>query len=118
MKCLSINSLGRLATNRSWTCVNCRTQLITNAKTTQHPLARQYATGSSGYSKRQRPRRKRLTVLTAAATAATGAGVLAFTDDIKYGYDATERTGRVAAALAICINEYVLPTYLLCLYNK
>ncbi|KAI1446296.1 ABC1-domain-containing protein [Annulohypoxylon stygium] len=106
MKCLSINSLGRLATNRSWTCVNCRTQLITNAKTTQHPLARQYATGSSGYSKRQRPRRKRLTVLTAAATAATGAGVLAFTDDIKYGYDATERTGRVAAALAICINDY------------
>ncbi|XDG04104.1 hypothetical protein ABKA04_003719 [Annulohypoxylon sp. FPYF3050] len=106
MKCLSINSLGRLATNRSWTCVNCRTQLITNAKTTQHSLARQYATGSSGYSKRQRPRRKRLPVLTAAATAATGAGVLAFTDDIKYGYDATERTGRVAAALAICINDY------------
>lgn len=45
-------------------------------------------------------------MLTAAATAATGAGVLAFTDDIKYGYDATERTGRVAAALAICINDY------------
>ncbi|KAI1093123.1 ABC1-domain-containing protein [Rostrohypoxylon terebratum] len=106
MKCLSINSLGRLATNRSWTCANCRTQLMTNAKTTQRPLARQYATGSSGYSKRQRPRRKRLAVLTASTTAATGVGVLAFTDDIKYGYDATERTGRVAAALAICINDY------------
>ncbi|KAI2463807.1 ABC1-domain-containing protein [Annulohypoxylon bovei var. microspora] len=107
MKCLSVNSLGRLATNRSWTCMNCRTQLlVANTKTTQRPLARQYATGSSGYSKRQKPRRTRVTVLTAAATAATGAGVLAFTDDIKYGYDATERTGRVAAALAICINDY------------
>ncbi|KAI1459206.1 ABC1-domain-containing protein [Annulohypoxylon moriforme] len=107
MKCLSINSLGRLATNRSWTCVNCRTQLlVASSKTAQRPLARQYATGSSGYSKRQKPRKKRLGVLTAAASAATGAGVLAFTDDIKYGYDATERTGRVAAALAICINDY------------
>ncbi|KAI0885732.1 ABC1-domain-containing protein [Annulohypoxylon maeteangense] len=107
MKCLSINSLGRLATNRSWTCVNCRTQLpIASVKTTQRSLARQYATGSSGYSKRQKPRKKKLGVLTATATAATGAGVLAFTDDIKYGYDATERTGRVAAALAICINDY------------
>ncbi|KAI1211514.1 ABC1-domain-containing protein [Annulohypoxylon truncatum] len=107
MKCLSINSLGRLATNRSWTCLNCRTQLVANTKTAQRSLARHYATGSSGYSKRPRPRRKKLTVLTATATAATGAGVLAFTDDIKYGYEATERTGRVAAALAICINDYL-----------
>lgn len=108
MKCLSINSIGRLAGNRSWTCSNCRTQpLVAHIKTTQRSLARQYATGSSHYSKRPPKPRARATVLTAAATAATGAGVLAFTDDIKYGYDATERAGRVAAALAICINEYV-----------
>jgi aarF domain-containing kinase len=39
---------------------------------------------------------------------ATGvlAGVLAFGDQIKYSYDAAERTGRVASGLAICINEY------------
>ncbi|KAI4860372.1 ABC1-domain-containing protein [Hypoxylon rubiginosum] len=107
MKCLSINSIGRLAGNRSWTCSNCRTQpLVAHIKTTQRSLARQYATGSSHYSKRPPKPRARATVLTAAATAATGAGVLAFTDDIKYGYDATERAGRVAAALAICINDY------------
>ncbi|KAI1395057.1 ABC1-domain-containing protein [Hypoxylon fuscum] len=108
MKCLSINSLGRLASNRSWTCSNCRTQLLaTHVKTTQRSIARQYATNSSSYSKRPpKPPRKRITVLTATATAATGAGVLAFTDDIKYGYDATERSGRVAAVLGVCINDY------------
>ncbi|KAI1778698.1 ABC1-domain-containing protein [Hypoxylon cercidicola] len=106
MKCLSINSIGRIA-NRSWTCSNCRTQLlVVHVKTGQRSLARKYATGSSHYSKHPPKPPKRGTVLTAAATAATGAGVLAFTDDIKYGYDATERAGRVAAALAICINDY------------
>jgi aarF domain-containing kinase len=34
-----------------------------------------------------------------------GASTLAFTDDIKSGYEAAERTGRVAVALAVCINE-------------
>ncbi|KAK6950768.1 hypothetical protein Daesc_007293 [Daldinia eschscholtzii] len=53
------------------------------------------------------PPKTRVTVLAAAGTAAAGAGVLAFTDDIKAGYDATERSGRVATALALCINEYV-----------
>ncbi|XXH04309.1 hypothetical protein Hte_010723 [Hypoxylon texense] len=110
MKCLSVNSIGRLAANRSWTCSNCRTQpLLAHVKITHRSLARRYATGtgSSHYSKRPpRPPRARATVLTAAATAATGAGVLAFTDDIRYGYDATERAGRVAAALAVCINDY------------
>ncbi|KAI2618218.1 ABC1-domain-containing protein [Hypoxylon sp. NC1633] len=107
MKCLPINSLSRIARNRSWTCSNCRTQLLlTPVKTTQRSLVRQYATGSSRYSKiPPKPPRTRATVLTAAATAA-GAGVLAFTDDIKYGYEGAERTGRVAAALTICINDY------------
>ncbi|RCI12759.1 hypothetical protein L249_1044 [Ophiocordyceps polyrhachis-furcata BCC 54312] len=31
---------------------------------------------------------------------------LAFTDEIKSGYEAAERTGRVATALVICINDY------------
>jgi len=35
-----------------------------------------------------------------------GAGMLALADDVKQRYEAVERTGRVAAALAICINEY------------
>ncbi|KAI5861134.1 ABC1-domain-containing protein [Durotheca rogersii] len=111
MKCLSVNWLGRIASNRrTWACSNCRIQqlLLARAKTTQHhPLARRYATDSSRYSRRTpKSTRTRVTILTAAASAATGAGVLAFTDEIKYGYDAVERTGRVAAALAICINDY------------
>ncbi|KAI0387017.1 ABC1-domain-containing protein [Hypomontagnella monticulosa] len=108
MKPLSINALGRLASSRSWTCSNCRTRLpVAYVKTTQRSFSRRYATGSSGYSRRSpKPPRTRITVLTAAATAATGAGVLAFTDDIKYGYEGTERAGRVATALAICINDY------------
>lgn len=32
--------------------------------------------------------------------------MLAFGDQIKYSYDAAERTGRVASGLAICINDY------------
>ncbi|OTA99883.1 hypothetical protein M426DRAFT_324770 [Hypoxylon sp. CI-4A] len=108
MKCLSVTSLGRLASNRSWTCSTCRTQLlVAHVKTSQRSLTRQYATGSSGYSKRPpKSPKPRVTVLTAAATAATTAGVLAFADDLKYGYDATERTGRVATTLTICINDY------------
>jgi aarF domain-containing kinase len=41
-----------------------------------------------------------------AATSGTLAGsLLFFTDEIKYGYDAAERTGRVMTTLAVCINE-------------
>ena len=43
----------------------------------------------------------------AAAGGAAGAGALAFTDDLKHGYHAMERTGRVMGTLAVCINEYV-----------
>ncbi|KAF4971428.1 hypothetical protein FSARC_1737 [Fusarium sarcochroum] len=46
-------------------------------------------------------------LLYASAGAATvGASALAFTDDIKNSYEAAERTGRVAVALAVCINDY------------
>lgn len=34
-------------------------------------------------------------------------GAIAFTDDIKHGYKAVERAGRVLGTLAVCINEYV-----------
>ncbi|KAI1085124.1 ABC1-domain-containing protein [Whalleya microplaca] len=108
MKTLSINLLGRFASStRSWTCTNCRSQLLARAKPTQRPLTRHYATGSSGNSRRiPKPPKSKVVVLTAAATGATGAGLLAFTDELKYGYGTTERTGRVASALAVCINDY------------
>ncbi|KAH8160499.1 hypothetical protein CIB48_g7750 [Xylaria polymorpha] len=103
MKLVSFASLNRLASNTPWTCANCRTQLLRHTKF-QRPSSQRYSSGPSGSSRRS-PRRARISVLTATATGATGAGVLAFTDDIKYGYDVSERTGRVATTLALCINE-------------
>jgi aarF domain-containing kinase len=41
----------------------------------------------------------------AATGGALGAAVFAFSDDIKHGYAAAERTGRVMTALAVCVNE-------------
>ncbi|KAI0393266.1 ABC1 family-domain-containing protein [Xylariaceae sp. FL0594] len=108
MKSLSFNSLNlsRLASNAPWTCASCRSQLSRHAKFNRFP-SRHYATGRTGSSAKGGAKtRTRAAILTATATGATGAGVLAFTDDIKYGYEVTERTGRVAAALALCINDY------------
>ncbi|KAI1194696.1 ABC1-domain-containing protein [Nemania serpens] len=105
MKSLSLASLSRLASNKPWTCTNCRTQLLRHAKF-QRQASHRFSTGPSGSSGRGPKTRARTVVLTATATGATGVGALAFTDDIKYGYDVVERTGRVAAALAICINDY------------
>ncbi|KAI1747792.1 ABC1-domain-containing protein [Xylaria castorea] len=105
MKSLSFAPLSRLASNTPWTCTSCRTQLLRHTKI-QRPSSQRYSTGPSGSSRRGPRTRARAVVLTATATGATGAGVLAFTDDIKYGYDITERTGRVATTLALCINDY------------
>lgn len=80
--------------------------MVSQAKTAQRPFNRQYGTGSFKNSKRAPQSRSRNVVLTAAATGTAGAGVLAFTDDIKFGYEATERAGRVASALYINISDY------------
>lgn len=117
MKASPASLLGQVArrTAPRWTCSNCRTQVVktapalpTTANATRS-AARQYATNASRNSKQipKPPRKRRGVILTAAATAGVGTGALAFTDDIKHGYEATERAGRVAAALGICINEYV-----------
>ncbi|RYP90695.1 hypothetical protein DL770_003160 [Monosporascus sp. CRB-9-2] len=109
MEALSSNFLNRLASNGRWTCSNCRNHILSaQAKTIpRRPPAKQYTAGSSrNYRRLPKSPRTRITILTAAATGAAGAGTLAFTDDIKYGYEAAERTGRVAAALGICINDY------------
>ncbi|KAH6655662.1 ABC1 family protein [Truncatella angustata] len=105
-----LNPLSRFATQNAgrWTCSSCRSHIVTRAsKNPPKPLHRQFGT-SSGRQSRQTPStpKSRRIVLTAAATAGTGAGILAFTDDIKFGYEATERAGRVASALYINISEY------------
>ncbi|KAI2624062.1 ABC1 family-domain-containing protein [Xylaria nigripes] len=106
MKPVPFTSLSRLASRIPWTCTDCRMQLLRHTKFRQAFSRRYNSTASSGSSKRGPRSKSRATVLTATATGATAAGVLAFTDDIKYGYDVTERTGRVATALALCINDY------------
>lgn len=42
----------------------------------------------------------------AAAGGSAGASLLFFGDDIRHGWLAAERTGRVVSTLAVCINEY------------
>lgn len=108
----TISALGRLASpsRPSWTCSTCRSQRLPRVKTTtaaRPGSARAYATSSSGHhqSGRVPPGARGRVTLLAAATGAAGAGVLAFTDDIKYSYEAVERAGRVAGGLTLCINE-------------
>jgi aarF domain-containing kinase len=52
--------------------------------------------------------RRRTAIRLAAAGGTVGVAVIGFWDDIKHGYAAAERSARVATALAICINEYVI----------
>lgn len=89
-----------------WTCANCRTA--------SGRLTAPLLTGTRGFASsrvwtnaRGKPRNARNGfILLASGGGAAAAGALAFTDDIKHGYEAAERAGRVAAALAVCINEY------------
>lgn len=37
-----------------------------------------------------------------------GVTAVTYQDQVKHGYQAMERTGRVASTLFLCINEYVL----------
>jgi hypothetical protein len=69
--------------------------------------SRNYSNGKR-YIRVAHKTRPRKTVRLAAASGTLGASLLFFTDEIKYGYDAAERTGRVMTTLAVCINEYVL----------
>ncbi|PHH62317.1 hypothetical protein CDD81_7237 [Ophiocordyceps australis] len=100
-------SISRLATTRPsssiWTCLTCRGQLARGIG----PV-RSYSQGKGPRNRRHgRANQPKRALLLASAGAAGVAGTaLAFTDDIKNSYEAVERTGRVAVALAICINDY------------
>lgn len=82
----------------SWTCRKCLSQ----TKPICRAQGRGYGTKRSAYNNSARPRRR--IILAAGGAAAAGTGI-AFTDDIKHGYGAVERTGRVVSTLAVCINE-------------
>jgi aarF domain-containing kinase len=83
----------------SWTCRKClaQTQIIPRTQ------GRGYGTKRNAYTNYARPRR-RVLLAAAGGFAAAGTGI-AFTDDIRHGYEAVERTGRVVSTLGVCINE-------------
>ncbi|KAL2758205.1 hypothetical protein ACRALDRAFT_2101154 [Sodiomyces alcalophilus JCM 7366] len=90
-----------------WTCASCRT---TSSRLTVPQFTgrtRGFASSRAWTTARANPRNTRNgIILLASGGGAATVGALAFTDDIKYGYEAAERAGRVAASLAVCINDY------------
>lgn len=53
----------------------------------------------------RRPRSRRALLLATTGGVAAGAAALALGDEVKTAYEAVARTGRVVAALALCIYE-------------
>ncbi|KAI1958657.1 hypothetical protein LOZ58_005064 [Ophidiomyces ophidiicola] len=95
-----------------WTCRQClqrkgkplgHLNSLSDFSTSAFRLSSQ-SKGNSGGGQRRKPRRA---LKYAAAGGTLGATALAFSDDIKHGYTAVERTGRVVTALAVCINEFL-----------
>jgi aarF domain-containing kinase len=82
-----------------WTCSQC------SSKT--RPKTAKCAFGSVREVNITRNRKPVKRVYLAVASAAgAGVGALAFSDNIKHGYEAAERSGRVLGCLAVNINEY------------
>jgi aarF domain-containing kinase len=106
MNTFSVSAFATRIAARPWTCSTCRGQLL-RGKPLRYITSRNFASrkGSRGDNgQKSGPRRP---LLYASAGAGTiGATALALGDDIKNSYEAAERTGRVAAALAVCINDY------------
>ncbi|KAG5928701.1 hypothetical protein E4U42_000130 [Claviceps africana] len=108
MNAVAASRLAARLGRRSWTCSTCQGQSLTANPspllTTRHFSS---AWGSSRGTSSNGGSRSRKTFLFASAGAAGIASTaLAFTDEIKNSYDSVERTGRVVAVLAICINDY------------
>jgi aarF domain-containing kinase len=115
MNVLSRSAFASRSAARSWTCSSCRSQLAGH-KLAQSLSGRQFASGravSRGSGRQQQQQQQqnqngfgRRILLYASSGAAAGISVLAFSDNIKSGYDTAERSGRVATVLALCINDY------------
>ncbi|KAL2430429.1 ABC1 family protein MCP2 [Exophiala dermatitidis] len=85
----------------TWTCARCK-----NSQTQTY-----LHTSRRDFSSQRRPikvvrPRPRKAVIWAAAGGGLGASLLFFGDDIRHGWLAAERTGRVVTTLAVCINDY------------
>ncbi len=103
----TFSSLVAKGLSPGWTCARCRNQLPRpNLNLSRAPLPRQYGSksGPSFTALKPKPRR-RTAVLLATTGGGAAAMLLAVGDDVKNGYGAVERTGRVASTLALCVNE-------------
>ncbi|CAK7227115.1 hypothetical protein SEUCBS140593_006469 [Sporothrix eucalyptigena] len=106
-------ALGRQTANprlslQSWACAKCRRGQLNGQRNTGFRFSSNSSTSGRTIPPPPPPRssRARRTVLLTASGGAATATILAFTDDIKQSYETVERTGRVAAALVLCINDY------------
>jgi len=91
-----------------WTCAQCRSLAPKPSFLRTPPRQHQYrqygSAGPSSTPPKGKPRRRTAMVL-ASAGGGAAAMLLAVGDDVKSGYEAMERSGRVASALILCINE-------------
>ncbi|KAK3903826.1 ABC1 family-domain-containing protein [Staphylotrichum tortipilum] len=90
-----------------WTCTQCRNLAPKpNLLRTPPKQCRQYGSARpSSTPPKGKPRRRTAMVL-ASAGGGAAAMLLAVGDDVKSSYEAMERSGRVASALILCINDY------------
>ena len=110
MNAVSLSALTIRAGTRSWTCSACRGQLARGRPSGSFGIkafatGRGYSHGPGGGGGRRKQGSRRVLLYASSSTAAVGAATLAFSDEIKSGLESAERTGRVATALAVCINE-------------
>jgi aarF domain-containing kinase len=82
-----------------WTCAQCAN------KTPPSAFKRAFG-GAREVKVIHKKKPVRAVYLAAAGVAGAGAGALAFSDNIKHGYEAAERSGRVVSCLAVNMNEY------------
>lgn len=81
-----------------WTCCRCLHVSRSSIRRTAGYTAKIADTGF--------PHARKRTIIAAAIGGTVSAGVIVtLSDDLKHGYAAARRTGRVLATLAVCINE-------------
>ncbi|KAH7357873.1 ABC1 family protein [Plectosphaerella cucumerina] len=91
-------------TTTRWTCAECRGTQLSRPRGALPAAARAFT--SRARPNGRMPPKRTGAILLASGGGVAAAGALAFADDIKNGYGAAERAGRVAATLFICINDY------------
>ncbi|KAG5204439.1 AarF domain-containing kinase [Trichophyton interdigitale] len=113
-------TLGRFPPSviQAWSCQQCLRwdnnrsvgRLLLDNTRLYHGTSLRYGqeTGGTqeGPSRVNGRKRSRRGFVLAAATGTLGGTLLFFYDDVKHAYRAAERTGRVVAALLVCINDY------------